>query len=282
MRLRGAAFVAILGLGVLGSARDARAADVTVAECLTASDASITLDNAHRLRAERKQLLVCANPACPAEVRTECTRRVEDVTAQIPTLLVDAKDSDGTELVDVTVRMDDETLTTKLDGVPLQIDPGSHTFTFERTGQPPVTRKLLIRAGEKNRSEPVSFGAPAPTPVAETRHGLGTQKIAALVAGGVGVVGLALGATFGVLAISQKSTAEGVCGGSSCPSMAGSNDWSTAATSGNVSTAMFIVGGIAAGGAAVLWFTAPKAIGGAGASTKVAFGPDGVKLVGTW
>src|SRR6185295_7442408 len=71
-----AAVVAGAALSLL--AGRAGAAEVAPAECLAASDASIRSDNQHRFRAERAELLVCASPSCPADIRRECIRRVEE------------------------------------------------------------------------------------------------------------------------------------------------------------------------------------------------------------
>jgi hypothetical protein len=77
------------------------------------------------------------------------------------------------------------------------------------------------------------------------------------VAGGVGVVGLALGIGAGLEASSRNSSLQGECSGHVCPSSAQPDidafrtwrDWSTA---GYVLAAAGVVGGV------VLWLSAPK------------------------
>src|SRR5438105_11962894 len=88
----------------------ARADDPTTADCLGASEASLKLGNEHKLRAERAQLLVCATATCPADIRKECLARVDEVNAQIPTVVFSAKDPSGADLSAVKVTMDGETL----------------------------------------------------------------------------------------------------------------------------------------------------------------------------
>jgi len=276
----------------------AQAADPTTADCLGASDASLKLGNQHKLRAERAQLLVCAATSCPADIRKECVSRVDEVNAQVPTIIFAAKDPSGADLSAVEVTMDGEVLTERLEGTALSIDPGEHTFTFETAGQLPVATKYLIQQAQKDRRELVTFGTPttaptpstlqpngpqppySPPPMAETGHGLGTQRILGIVAGSIGVVGLGLGAVFGVMAISQKNDAQSACPNNPCLTTDGVTKWNTAGSTGNVSTIGFIVGGVALAGGAVLWFTAPHS--GGGASTQVGVGPGRLQVKGTW
>jgi hypothetical protein len=277
----------------------ARAADPTTADCIGASDASIKANNEHKLRAARSQLLVCAAASCPADIRRECVGRVDALNAAIPTIIFQTKDGAGADIIAVKVTMDGEVIAERLEGTALSIDPGSHTFTFETAGQPATTQRLVIQQGEKDRRERVVFGptaspvaAPGPTPsnapgalpstpdlgASSSSSGLGTQKILALVAGGVGVVGLGIGAVFGAIALSQKSAAQSACPGSQCTTQDGVNKWSDAASTGIVSTIGLIVGGVGIAGAAVLWFTAPSG----GSSTQVGLGPGVLQVKATW
>ncbi len=281
------------GALALFSASRASAAGPTTEECLAASDASLRSGTEHKLRDERAQLVICAAASCPEPIRKECLSHVDEVNAQIPTLIVAAKDASGADLTAVRVAMDGEPLTDALNGTAFAVDPGQHVFTFDAAGQTRVTRTLLIQQAQKDRRELVTFGpspasgaAPAPsaTPGAagqpSTGGGLGTQRVVALVAGGAGVVALGVGAAFGAIALSEKSTAQAACAGSTCATPDGVSKWSSAASSGNVSTVGLIVGGVGMAAGAVLWFTAPRKS--AGASAQVGLGPGVVQLRGTW
>jgi hypothetical protein len=136
----------------------ARAADPTTGECLTATESSLNLRNAHKLRDARSKLLICSASSCPADIRTECVRRMAEVNAAIPGIVFDAKDAAGNDLVAVTVTMDGHTLTERLEGTAISIDPGPHKFAFATTGQPRVEKQFVIREGEKNRRERILFG----------------------------------------------------------------------------------------------------------------------------
>ncbi len=138
-----------------------RAADPTMADCLGASETSIRLRSAHHLREARQQLLVCAALTCPAEVRSECERRVVAVNAAIPTLVFDAKDASGNDLLAVSVAMDGKPLAERLEGTAISLDPGAHSFHFESPGHAPVDKSFVLREGEKDRRERITFGAAA-------------------------------------------------------------------------------------------------------------------------
>ena len=99
---------ATFALTLLGAQlpRPVRAADPRIAECLAASEASLQSGAQHLLRTERNQLLVCSAASCPGDVRRECSRRVEEVNASIPTLIFEARDAAGQDLSAVKVTLD--------------------------------------------------------------------------------------------------------------------------------------------------------------------------------
>ena len=274
----------------------ATAADPTTADCLAANDKSISLRNEHKLLAARAQLLVCAAASCPADIRKECTRRIDQVNASVPTVVFEAKDGSGNDLTAVKVKMDGEILVERLEGSAISLDPGAHTFMFETAGQATITKQLVVREGQKDRREPIQFGAPpsaalptplasavAPTPmavapVAETpSSGLGAQKTVALVALGVGVVGLGVGTMFGLQSMSKHNEAADACP-AACTSQSGVDLWDQARSRGNLATIGFAVGGVGLVGGALLWFTA----GSERANVRVGVGPGAIELRGTY
>jgi hypothetical protein len=290
---------AALLCAIVGVARGAWSADPTTLECLGANDKSIALRNDHKLGDARAQALVCAAASCPADVRRECVRRIDQLNASMPTIVFEAKDPAGEDLTNVRVTMDGAPLAERLDGAAIAIDPGAHTFVFEASGQPAVTKQLVIREGEKDRRERVQLGVAAPAvapsqtpgspgavggeanaPPSQTGQpgGLGTQRALAIASAGVGVIGVALGAVFGLQSISKHNDAEQACPGK-CATQSGVDLWNSARSAGDISTVAFVVGGAALAAGAVLWFTgAPSSGGGA----RVGIGPGGIQLRGAW
>ena len=307
--IRTVSLAAVVATVLLTVPTPSQAADPTTADCLSANDSSISLRNEHKLRAAREQLLVCAAASCPADIRKECMRRVADVNAAIPTIVFEAKDASGRDLSGVKVSMDGQPLSERLEGTALSIDPGEHTFTFETAGQPNVEKRFVIREGEKERRERVTFGEaakpataggtapaaatgataphataapsvePAPSsPASGEGSGLGSQKIAALVVGGIGVVGVGIGTVFGVQAMSKHSDASSACP-DRCADQSGVDLWKSARSAGNISTAAFVVGGVGLAAGATLWLTAKPS---ASPGPQVGMGPGSIELRGSW
>jgi hypothetical protein len=263
-----------LAVGLCLSSAPALAA-VTKDQCIDANGQAQHLRTEGKLLEARAQLRTCSNPACPAIVRSDCTKRIDDLETALPTIAFEAKDGSGADLVAVKVTVDGKPLADRLDGTPLPVDPGQHVFTFEIEGQPPVARTLVLTEGVKGRREQIVLGpapaaVPAPPPVATSLPvtepattsgggGMGTQKILGLAAGGVGVAGLVVGGVFGAMTLSEKSQQQSACGSGTC-SPAGHaqalNDHSSGMTDSTISTIGFIAGGALVVGGAVLFFTA--------------------------
>ena len=154
-------------------------------------------------------------------------------------------------------------------GVAIPVDEGEHTLVATAPGFKEwraaavvkgagTTTQISVPRLVQDDTPATAGGTPdhvAPAPA----KGLGAQRIAALSAGGVGVVGLVIGTVFGVKAMSDHSEAEKYCGSSSeCTDVRGVRAGNDAHSAGNVATVGLIVGGVALAGGAVLWFTAPK------------------------
>lgn len=262
-----------LALFCLVPARPARGADPTVPQCLSATEEWLKLRADQKLRQARARLLVCTAASCPAEVREECSRRMQEVSAAIPTVVFEAKDGAGRELSSVKVAMDGEVVAALLDGTAMELNPGRHDFTFEMAGQAPATETLVLREGEKGRHVRIVLGtapppAPPPSPVAAPpvaapaaaggpERGQG-QRVLGLALAGAGLAGGALGGVLGGLTFASWGSAN-----AACPSHAGCSaqaigDRATALDFGTASTAAFLAAGVLLGGGLTLYFTAPK------------------------
>jgi hypothetical protein len=240
-----AALTAALAGGHLAHADDAA--------CIAANEEALSLRKQGKLRESLRPLAVCADPGCPAEVKAECAQRITDVKAALPTLTFVIKDRRGNDLTGVRVTMDGGPLPGALDGQPIPLDPGEHAFRFEAPGQPPMDRKLILVAGEKDRRESVVLGAPPPP-------GFWTPPRAVAAAlTGVGVVGIGLGAVFTAYAASAKSKENTDCTAAACLNYAQAvEDYNTATRNATGSTVAFVVGGILAGAGVVLFIAAPR------------------------
>jgi hypothetical protein len=297
--LRDVSLALAIAAAIGASAWPARAANPPASECLAASNAAIRLDNDHRFRQERTELLTCALAGCPTDIRKECIRRVDEVTAAIPTIVFEAKDSSGSDLSAVKVTMDREVLAERVEGIAFAVDPGAHTFTFEAAGFPAVQKRFIIRERQKDRLERVVFDAssattspsasalplaasPATAPAApiEEPSRSGANKVFAILTTGVGVAGVAAGTVFGLRAQSKRDEANRICP-DVCGDRAGVDVWHDAKSAGNVSTIAFVVGGVGLVSAAVIWVLGkPESTN--GPSAQVGLSPRGLAVRGRW
>jgi hypothetical protein len=266
LRLRRVLLASVAASLVGASAPRARADH---AACISAVERSLTLRQKGQIHDALKTLAVCADPACPAELKTECTQRIDSIGLAMPTLVLGAKDGAGNDLYDVTVTMDGALLARSLDGRPVSIDPGEHTFRFDMVGQPPVEKKLVLREGEKNRTESVVLGpvvtAPAssaaalPPPPPPAPSSWNTNKSLAIASGAVGLVGIGLGVAWGAYASSAQSKEKTDCGSPVCANRPQSvEDYNTAQKDATGSTIAISAGAAFVATAAILWLTAPS------------------------
>jgi len=186
-------------------------------------------------------------------------------------------------------------------GSPIPVDPGTHVVEASAPGKRPWTSKLEItKDATKLEVEVPALSADLPAspaaaaalkPVTEVPPDSGarsgsTQKTTAVVVGAAGVVGLGLGAVFGLLASSEWQDAKDHCTAYpyGCDAK-GLDLHSSAQSKATVSTVAFVAGGAALAAGAVLWFS----VGGrennqARAKESVAFGvaPGGALLRGSF
>jgi hypothetical protein len=133
---------------------------------------------------------------------------------------------------------------------------------------------------------PAKGGSTEPAYV--TRDPDNGRRTLGLAIAGVGIASLASGAVFGVLTLNKKSTIRDTCGGNAgdCKASPGSVDpeQESAKTTASISTASFVVGGLALVGGGVLYFTAPtgSTSGQNRVAPRVATHGGGMGLEGTW
>jgi hypothetical protein len=225
---------------------------------------------------------------------------VSETDASIPTVVFEAKDASGAQLVEVKVKMDGDLLAEQLSGAALSVDPGQHTFTFETVGRPTVVKKLLILEGEKLRRERVEFELiAAPTPVSAppvavskseplipsqqppvTKPPLSRARTLALVLGGVGVAATGVGVAYGLIAKSRKDDANQLCPMPQCPNQKGVDRWNDAGTAASIATGAFVIGAAGIASGVFIWLRDKPADSASG--PQISLGPRGLQLQGSW
>jgi hypothetical protein len=171
-------------------------------------------------------------------------------------------------------------------GLPIPADPGPHTFAAMAPGRRAWKSTVNVADGGANAdvTVPVLEVDPNATKTAAEASksgGLGTQRVLALVAGGIGVVGVGFGTYFTFKSKASHDETDRLCNhSSSCPTQDGIDASNRAQQQGNLATIGMIVGGVGVASGLALWFTAPSAP--STASTTVGVGLGGVHVQGAW
>jgi hypothetical protein len=237
------------------------------AACLDAASKGQSLRDQGKLVEARDEFRVCASQGCPQMVVQDCGGWLADAEKNVPTVVVTAKDAAGNDVVDVTVTLDGQPLLSKLTGEAIAIDPGPHTFRFSQTATGlKVDKQVLVKQGDKNQEVGAVFGPSAPPPggsggappprPSPPPHPPATSSSSAWtttgwVLGGLGVLGMGVGAVFGIVSMNDKNGAHCDASGYCDPGPLDSGR--SAATGADVG---FIAGGaLLAGGLVVLLMT---------------------------
>jgi hypothetical protein len=254
--LGGAAFLA--AVAATGAAHAQPNEDATKS-CVQAYESAQEDRKAERLLKARDELQACAAPSCPSIVQTDCTNWLGQVVDAVPAVVFSARK--GTEEVfDVSVSMDGKPIAAQLDGKPVEVDPGLHTFVFTHPGATPIEKKTIVASGGKSQLIAVSWAAPvsnvgaAPLATAEAP----VEKYRPVpplfyVLGGTAVVGFGTFAIVGLTAESTKSDLE-KCN----PRCASASEVSSLKTRFLVADIAVGVGAAAAAGALVAFIARPE------------------------
>lgn len=206
--------VLAIGLAHIRSA----AADDKLA-CVHAADAAQEQRTAGKLREARASLHTCAREACPPLLRSDCTQWLAELEATMPTIVLRAQSARGEDLSDVQVDLDGRRITDKLEGLPLEVDPGAHVLTW-RSGSTSGRQEIVVHTAEKNRTVTlrvegdavaVPFASDAPASEHRVRPGA-----AAWIFTGVAVAGAASFGYFGWRGSAEVRDMRSECAGH-CP-----------------------------------------------------------------
>ncbi|MBV9949522.1 MAG: hypothetical protein JOZ69_21950 [Myxococcales bacterium] len=284
-----------LGLAVVGRATPAGAAP-TKEECVANNESAQDLRSTGRLQEARRHLLFCTAASCPAPVRDDCAQRLAEVDANMPSLIVEAKDSGGNKVPAARVTLDGRPWLEKLDGTSVPVDPGEHRFVVSAPGFRAATRKAVVREGEAGRrlevllvstSQPATLapeGPPQATPIAASpapgadpgspdgppapAQGVEASSAASagpsplapigVVVGGIGLTGILVGGVLGVLAKTTEDRAADQCPTHRNCSNVALDNAALANGDATFSTVAFVGGGVLLAAGAAMWLLAPR------------------------
>jgi hypothetical protein len=132
-------------------------------ECNASYESAQLLRESGNLLEALDSLVKCSQPSCLPAVRNDCVQWFQEVTQAVPTIVVSARSSEQ-DLLDVHVLVDGRLVAKRLDGRPLELNPGTHKFRFETPGYAAEERQVLLVPGEKLRPIVVSFDVPERRP----------------------------------------------------------------------------------------------------------------------
>jgi hypothetical protein len=268
-RLPALAGQALLVAAALLGGAPAEAQDATNA-CVDAHVAAQRLRRDGKLRAAREQMVACARTTCPQVLVRECAAWLSEVEATLPSIVFEATDENGRDLVEVRVEVDGQLLLSRLGGSAVEMDPGEHQVRWTHPQRKPVEQAVVVREGDRGRRisarlEPLvtpraggALAAPGDRPV----------PLATWVLAGVGVAGIGAFGVLGGIGLSKEGDLDERGCAPNCPS----EDVDSVRTT-------FLVGDIALGvgvgalaGAAIFYFTRPTATVGAARRAPVQLG----------
>lgn len=185
--------------------------------CIADNETAQDLETAGKLKSARSKALDCSR-GCPMEIARDCTTLAERIGQKIPTVTFGAK-QDGKDLVDVTVSIDGEVITSALDGRPVEVDPGARKVSFSIPGRQPMELQVVFNAAEKNRLVTVEFApsaSAAPTPVAPIEEDTWTPPALFWVFGSVSIASFVTAGVTGGLALSERSDLDACVDAKNC------------------------------------------------------------------
>lgn len=218
---RGVAFAIALAAPCLGMPERASAADKEdIVRCVKASDEGQVLRDDGKLLESREAFRTCSQDVCPAIVKKDCTEWLAAVEARLASFVPVATSADGDVVEPIEVFVDGKPAKSQGGGAAIDVEPGRHTFRFEAPDRKPVEIRAVIREGERERRISVVFprlagvpGAPPPDAPPDEEPTPGKPfPVAAAIAGGVGVIGMASFAYFGIAGKGELDDLRSGCG----------------------------------------------------------------------
>ena len=203
---------AALGCAFLG--RSASASAAPPKKCIAAAESGQQLRSSGHLIEARKALAACTANNCPAVVRRDCGRWIEEIDAAQPSITVKLEEASGEDAADGRVLVDGEPLL-RTGGRATPLDPGVHKLVWVRETGGNIEQEAIIREGERNRlivlrvalaTKPTADTVEPPPPPPPRARGPLPYAI-----GGVGVALAGAGGIFWGIGLNDRSNLNASC-----------------------------------------------------------------------
>jgi hypothetical protein len=221
-------------------------------ECEQAYEQSQVEQNAGHLVAAKAQLEKCADDRCPNAMKTECGNALPALLSSLPTVVFDAVDDKGAQVIKSKVTVDGKPAADSIDGHEFAIDPGPHKVRFEAAGKEPIELDVAILAGQQHRAVQGQYkGVGLPPPPPGRPFGFAPWIV---VGAGAAIAGIGIGVL--VSGLGDISDAEKKCGvdRQGCPDQASVDLGQRGIAKATAGKVLIPVGGIALAGALVWQF----------------------------
>jgi hypothetical protein len=161
-----------LGWGTLPARASAAPEPEDVLErCASAAERGQAARVSGKLRRARDEFKVCSAPACPAVVLRDCARWLAELDAELPHLVLRARDVRDRDVIGVRVYANGELVTRALDGRPIALDPGRYLLRYEVQSGAVAEQDVVLHLGDQQRMVSLRFdralerdGSAAPLP----------------------------------------------------------------------------------------------------------------------
>jgi hypothetical protein len=123
----------------------ARPAFADAKSCARAYEDGQRLRTSAQLTEAADKFLYCAGPECPELMHPDCQRRLDEVEAAVPSVVVRVEPSSELR---ISVSLDQGEVR-PIDGQALRLNPGAHEVHVTAVGYRPATRRFMVSEGEK-------------------------------------------------------------------------------------------------------------------------------------
>jgi hypothetical protein len=210
----------------------ALAADKTSLACIRAAEDGQAARDESRLLRARDLFTQCASRDCPSLVRHDCAGWLDEAEAQIPSIVLVARDATGRDRTDARVTIDGLARQSTLAGSAIDLDPGLHLLRIEIEGSEPIDEQIVLSTGEKNRVvnvasalvRPAKSLPPSPSPSFDARPARSTSvpidkttadgrrlPLATYLFGGAGIAALGVFGYFGIRGMADADHLRQTC-----------------------------------------------------------------------
>lgn len=191
--------------------------------------------------------------------------RVKEVEAKLSRVSIEIAEV----VPDMAIKLNEKSLSAAAVGSNIPFDPGEYQITVTAPGKKTFETKLILEPGPivktlsipkledgEASQEPPNTSGDGSQPIITAK----TLRTASLITGGVGILGIGIGALFGGLTLSKASTAQDNCILNGCNKIgADAND--TAHTFATVSNVGFIAGSIVLGAGVTMFILSSPSAG---------------------